>query len=76
MAAFDIAGITFYGVKPCARCVITTVDLATGEKGKEPLKTLSTYRQVNNKLFFGQNLLFNRPAKTNSISVGDIITLL
>ena len=75
MAAFNIAGITFYGVKPCARCVIPTIDLSTGEKGKEPLKTLSGYRQRNNKIYFGQNLLF-RNAGPAHISLGDAITLL
>lgn len=75
MTAFNIAGITFYGVKPCARCVIPTIDLSTGEKGKEPLKTLSGYRQRNNKIYFGQNLLF-RNAGAARISVGDAITLL
>ena len=34
---------------------MTTVDQKTGEKGKEPLKTLSSYRTVNNKVMFGQN---------------------
>lgn len=76
MKEFNIAGVTFYGVKPCARCVITTIDLATGKKGKEPLKTLSTYRQSNNKLLFGQNLLFRKAPNTANISLGDIITLL
>jgi len=76
MAAFTIAGIRFFGVKPCARCVITTVDLMTGEKGKEPLKTLSGYRRQGNKIFFGQNLLFDKISHTGVISVGDTLTLL
>ena len=29
----------------------------TANKGKEPLKTLSTYRMTNNKVLFGQNVL-------------------
>jgi uncharacterized protein YcbX len=57
MKEFQIGGITFYGVKPCARCVVTTIDPDKGEKGKEPLKTLSTYRQRDNKLYFGLNCL-------------------
>jgi uncharacterized protein YcbX len=32
-----------------------TVNQQTGEKGKEPLATLATYRTVNNKVYFGQN---------------------
>lgn len=31
-------------VKPCARCVITTTDQRTGERGPEPLRTLAGYR--------------------------------
>jgi hypothetical protein len=50
-------GMELYGVKPCARCVMTTVDPDTSEKGKEPLKTLSTYRQVGNKILFGENFI-------------------
>jgi uncharacterized protein len=42
-------------VKPCARCAITTVDVASGIAGKEPLRTLSTYRKVGNDVRFGQN---------------------
>ncbi|QEC69803.1 MOSC domain-containing protein [Panacibacter ginsenosidivorans] len=73
MKAFEINGINFYGVKLCARCVITTIDQQTGEKNKEPLKTLSTYRMRDNKVYFGQNLLYNN---TGTLHAGDKITLL
>lgn len=72
MKQFSIGEIQFFGVKPCARCVITTIDQETGIKAKEPLKTLSTYRAKNQKIYFGQNLLFNG---SGTISVGDMITL-
>lgn len=52
-----IGECTFKVTKPCARCVMTTVDQQTGKAGKEPLKTLSTYRLVNNKVLFGQNMI-------------------
>lgn len=48
-------------VKPCSRCTITTVDPKTAQRGPEPLKTLAGYRRQGNKVFFGQNLLHNRP---------------
>lgn len=55
---FKINEIIFKPVKPCARCVITTVNQDTAEQGVEPLKTLSTYRRAdNNKVLFGMNLL-------------------
>lgn len=52
-----IGGVIFEIAKPCARCTVTTIHQQTAEKNKEPLKTLATYRQVKNKIFFGQNLL-------------------
>lgn len=47
----------FEVVKPCARCVITTIDSQSGNKRKEPLKTLNTYRKEGNKILFGQNAI-------------------
>jgi len=75
MKAFKIADTTFYGVKLCARCVMTTIDTSTGERGKEPLRTLSQYRLKDKKVLFGQNLLFDSASKTRNISVGDRIIL-
>jgi uncharacterized protein len=72
MKHFEINGITLFGVKPCARCVMTTINQQTAEKAKEPLKTLSTYRLKNKKILFGQNLLHQG---TGIISVGDTITI-
>jgi len=57
MGRFTIGDISFYGVKLCARCVMTTIDQEKGSKGKEPLKTLASYRLKNNKILFGQNLV-------------------
>jgi uncharacterized protein YcbX len=57
MHNFEIGAIKFKGVKPCARCVLTTVNQEEATKSSEPLKTLATYRTINNKVIFGQNLL-------------------
>ena len=59
-------------VKPCARCVITTVDVASGEASKEPLRTLSTYRKVGSKVLFGQNAVHRQ---IGAIRVGDLVTV-
>ena len=56
-STFEIEGIVFSAVKPCARCVLITVDQQTGVKSSEPLKTLASYRSRNNKIMFGQNLI-------------------
>lgn len=68
MDNFTINNITFNGVKLCARCKIITIDQFDGTIGKEPLKTLASYRARNNKIFFGQNLVHQG---TGIISVGD-----
>jgi len=57
MENVQIAGINFRGVKLCARCTITTINQEDASRGKEPLKTLASYRQKNNKILFGQNLI-------------------
>jgi hypothetical protein len=56
--------------KPCARCVLTTVDPATGVPSPrgEPLRTLATYRTRANKVLFAQNALVVRGG---AIAVGD-----
>ncbi|QMU31487.1 MOSC domain-containing protein [Adhaeribacter radiodurans] len=54
---FTIGHQNFAAVKPCSRCVLTTVNQDTAEKGTEPLRTLATYRTKNNKVMFGQNVL-------------------
>ena len=52
-----IGALEFRVAKPCSRCVIPTIDYATGERGREPLQTLMTYRRRDNKIYFGQNLI-------------------
>lgn len=69
---FKIGNLRFVGVKLCGRCVLTTVNQDTGEKGIEPLYTLSTYRKRETKVVFGQNLV----ALNNGIvAVGDKISV-
>jgi hypothetical protein len=57
-------------VKPCARCVLTTVDPETAEPSArgEPLRTLATYRTRGGKVLFAQNALVERGG---AIRVGD-----
>jgi uncharacterized protein YcbX len=63
----------FRVTKPCARCVITTTDQRTGERGKEPLRTLGQHRRSDSGLLFGQNLV---PESTGILRVGDPVTVL
>ena len=71
-----IGEVAFRVVKPCARCVVTTVDQATGTRGDErtePLRTLATYRKSALGVLFGQNLV---PDGTGTIRVGDVVEVL
>jgi uncharacterized protein YcbX len=71
---FKIGNVSFVGVKPCDRCVMTTVDQEKGVfSGKDPLKTLAQYRNFGNKVLFGQNLL---GLGLGTVSVGDEIRVL
>lgn len=68
-----VNGVTFRVVKPCARCSITTVDQETGVTGKEPLRTLATFRRGGGKVLFGQNLVHDG---TGIIETGTSVALL
>ena len=84
-----IGEAVFRSTKPCERCVITTVDQARGEfAGKEPLKTLASYRMARDVIperleslrisetavLFGQNLIAESVGAT--VRVGDAIEVL
>lgn len=70
-----IGNVELYSGTPCGRCVITTTDQHTGERAKEPLKTLATYRKgPDGAVNFGQN--FIHAASRGVIRVGDSVTIL
>jgi uncharacterized protein len=70
---FRIGDNEFAAVKPCARCMIPTIDQLTAIKSAEPIKTLATYRARNNKVLFGQNVLV---VSADRVNVGDRITVI
>lgn len=70
--AIRIGEARFQLVKPCARCVVITTDQQSGERGKEPLRTLATYRSVRNKVMFGMNAVGDF---SGVVRVGDLVTL-
>lgn len=69
----QIGSCAFKITKPCSRCVLITVNQQTAIKGKEPLKTLASYRSVDNKVMFGQNML---ALTLGEIAVGDEVVRL
>lgn len=66
----QIGAVRFHAVKPCARCMVTTIDQKTAVSGREPLRTLSNFRRVGSKVLFGINLI---PASGGSVQVGDSV---
>ena len=68
--SIEIGAIAMRVVKPCGRCVVTTTDQSTAERGKEPLRTLATYRNWGGEVMFGQNVVHERPGR---LHVGDSV---
>lgn len=68
-SAFSIGNVNFQGLKPCARCIVTTYNPQTGEKGREPLLTLSK-QKINDYIVFGQH---STASDKGTINVGDSI---
>ena len=60
-------------VKPCARCVVTTIDKDTLAQSKEPLKTLGNYRKHKLGAIFGQNVI---PLNEGRIRLGMDVAVL
>ncbi len=65
-----IGNAEFRGTKLCERCPITTTNQETAERGKEPLKTLATFRAVQQRILFGQNFV---SVKEGQVKLGDKI---
>lgn len=85
----QIGNTIFRVTKPCARCVVTTIDQTKGViAGKEPLKTLAGYRLAKevfpndfsslgldgNSVLFGQNLIAESFGET--LKIGDEVKVL
>ena len=70
-----VGAVEFDVVKPCSRCVFTTVDFERGERDPsgEPLRTLIGYRRSDDGVTFGQNLI---PRGTGILRVGDVVQVL
>ena len=71
----NIGNVGFHVVKPCARCVMTTVDQERGVRsGDEPLMTMSGFRKRNGQVHFGQNLI--AAVEGDKVRVGDQVTVI
>ena len=68
-----VGEVEFVNLKPCARCVVTTIDPDSGVPGREPLRTLAELRRRDGKVYMGVNLV---PRGTGTIRVGDSVLVL
>lgn len=68
-AVFDL-------LKLCARCSVPNVNQQTGDRGKEPTKTLSTYRFWDKGIWFGHNCVQADDREDLMLHVGDEIEIL
>jgi uncharacterized protein YcbX len=58
--------------KRCARCQVITVDQATAQTSKEPLRTLASYRKEANNVYFAMNAIPElAPDASIVVQVGD-----
>ncbi|MEV4233057.1 MOSC N-terminal beta barrel domain-containing protein [Streptomyces bobili] len=67
-----IGEVAFRVAKTCGRCVVTTTDQSTAERGREPLHTLGRHRRLGGKLVFGQNLV---PLSGGTVRIGDPVAI-
>ena len=72
-----IGEVDFEIIKPCSRCIFTTIDPKTAEKHRQqqPLATLKKYRTDEDKkeIMFGQNLI---ALNQGQICVGDHLEII
>lgn len=76
-AAVEIAGIRYELVKPCTRCIMTTQDQLTGERGgPDPMPAMRRLRMSDDRrvtgVLFGWNVV---PRSTGRIAIGDPVSV-
>jgi len=69
---FALGSARFKGSHPCGRCKVVTINQETGVAAKEPLRTMNTYRKVEdeNRVNFGMNVFCTENGR---VKVGDSI---
>ncbi|MGW9068615.1 MOSC domain-containing protein [Streptomyces yangpuensis] len=68
-----IGDALFRGARECGRCIVTTTDQRTAERGREPLKTLARHRRIGKSLAFGRLLA---PLRPGTLHIGDEVRVL
>ena len=68
-----IGALEFELVKPCARCAIPTINLASAAREADVFKMLRAERSKNGEVYFGQNLIHHGEGE---IGLGQTVELL
>lgn len=63
-----IGDVEYRTAETCDRCVVTTIDPETLERGKEPMRTLARHRRWDGRTWFGIRLV---PLGEGELRVGD-----
>jgi uncharacterized protein YcbX len=75
-----VGGVVFRTPKRCSRCEVTTIDQATTERDKEPLRTLASYRRDNHEVHFAMNAIpdvtGDDAKRAPTVRIGDAVTFL
>lgn len=67
--------VTFRAAKTCARCLVTTIDQETGERGGQPLRALGRHRRFDDGLLFAISLIPEvGPGAVAGVRVGDAVS--
>ncbi|CAN7512083.1 MOSC domain-containing protein [Rhizobium sp. LjRoot254] len=77
-ASLDIAGIRFDLVKPCARCIMTTQDQLTGERGgPDPMPAMRKLRMSMDRRVPGVLFGWNAVARNSgTLKIGDPVSVI
>ncbi len=67
-----INGVEFDIVKPCARCVIPTLDLETSEKQVDVMQAMMKYRKQGKAVMMGMNAVHRQ---TGVLQVGQTVAV-
>ncbi|MGL5819715.1 MAG: MOSC domain-containing protein [Phycicoccus sp.] len=67
-----VGEVVFRVAKPVDRCVMTTVDPDSGERGPEPIRTLARHRKWDGKTWFCSQLV---PETTGVVRTGDAVVV-
>lgn len=68
-----IGDVTLELVKPCARCVIPSIDQATGARDPHINRVLASYRRRGGEILFGQNVIHDGPGE---LVAGNVLEVL